>query len=109
MFRDRILTYDYYAEVSQKLMQEVGPHFNLSLNFYKYTPDKENPKMERLASFAVAPENKEEINRYLNDYVYSEENLTKPYKEYQCLHSIGAALPPDKEVIYKKIVYDYLR
>lgn len=108
MLNDRILYYDYFAEVAGKIKQEIGDGVSLRLSFIKYTRDPE-PKIEQLAGFEVKPENKDEIDRYFNTYVYSEENLNGKYKQYQCTHSIGCAIPPDKAPIYNKIVNDYLR
>jgi len=108
MLNDRILYYDYFAEVAGKMNQEIGEGVSLTLSFIKFTKDPE-PKIDLMARFEVKPENKDEIDRYFNTYVYSEENLNAKYKQYQCTHAVGCAIPPDKAPIYTKIVNDYLR
>jgi len=108
MLNDRILYYDYFGEVASKIRQEIGNGVSLKLHFIKFIKEPE-PKIEKLADFEVSPENKDEIDRYFNTYVYSEENLNGKFRQYQCTHSIGCAIPPDKAPIYNKIVNDYLR
>jgi hypothetical protein len=108
MISDRVVYYDYFENVLEKLKQEVGTHIDLKLKFLKYTPDKETPKLENLGQFQVEPQNKEVIDKHLKEYVYTDENLNAPYKQYQYTYSIGSAIPKNKVIIYKKILADYL-
>jgi len=109
MLYDRILYYNYFAEVARKLRAEVGATYSLKLHFLRCTRDENNlPKTETIAEFEVLPENEEQIDKYFKEYVYTEENFSKSRREYQCTHSVGCAIPPDKAPIYQKIVNDYL-
>jgi hypothetical protein len=108
MISDKIIYYDYFANVLEKLKQEVGEGINLKLNFLEYTPDENNPKLESFGAFEVEPQNAEAIDKNLREYVYTEENLNAPYRKYQYTYSIGCLIPEDKTAIYKKILADYL-
>lgn len=108
MISDRVVYYDYFANVLEKLKQEVGTDIDIKLKFIKYIPDKENPKFETLGQFKVEPQNQEIIDKHLKEYVYTDENLNGLYKKYQYMYSIGSAIPKNKTIIYKKILADYL-
>lgn len=108
MISEKVVYYNYFANVLEKLKQEVGGDINLKLNFHKYTPDPENPRLESLGQYEVQPQNQEIIDKHLKEYVYTEENLDAPCKTYQYTYSIGSSFPKNKTIIYKKILADYL-